>query len=79
MATAVIVITLLTLAASLASWLFSQWLARKARVSPGALALGGGGAVLLIASVAFVMAAASTGWRQLMPVQAGYSRDDDML
>jgi hypothetical protein len=69
MATAVLVITLLTLAASLASWLFSQWLARKARVSPAALAVGGGGAVLLIASVAFVMVAASTGWRQLIPVQ----------
>jgi hypothetical protein len=69
MATAVLVITLLTLAASLASWLFSQWLARKARVSPAALAVGGGGAVLLIASVAFVMVAASTGWRQLIPVE----------
>jgi len=68
MATAVLVITLLTLAASLASWLFSQWLARR-QISAAALAVGGGGVVLLIASVAFVMVAASTGWRQLIPVQ----------
>ena len=69
MATAVLVITLLTLAASLASWVFSQWLARRVRLSAAALAVGGGGAVLLISSVAFVMIAASTGWQQLIPVQ----------
>jgi hypothetical protein len=69
MATAVLIITLLTLAASLASWLFSQWLARRVRISAAALAVGGGGAVLLISSVAFVIIAASTGWQQLIPVQ----------
>lgn len=69
MATAVLVITLLTLAASLASWLFSQWLARRVRISAAALVVGGGGAVALISTVAFVIIAASTGWRQLIPVQ----------
>ena len=65
----VITITLLTVIASLASWLFSQWLARRAQVSGAALAVGGGGAVLLIGAVALVMIAASTGWQRLIPVQ----------
>jgi hypothetical protein len=69
MATAVLIITLLTLAASLASWLFSQWLARRARISPAALAVGGAGAVLLISAVAFVIVGAASGWQHLMPVQ----------
>jgi hypothetical protein len=69
MAIAVLIITLLTLAASLASWLFSQWLAQRARVSTAALAVGGGGAVLLIAAVAFVIVGAASGWQHLIPVQ----------
>lgn len=69
MATAVLIVTLLTVAASLASWLFSQWLARRARVSGAALALAGGGTVLLIGSVALVLVAASTGWVHFIPVQ----------
>jgi hypothetical protein len=69
MATAVIIVALLTVAASLASWLFSQWLARRARVSGTALALAGGGTVLLIGAVALVLVAASTGWVHFIPVQ----------
>jgi hypothetical protein len=69
MATAVLIVALLTLAASLASWLFSQWLSRRERISGVALAVGGGGAVLLIGAVAFVIVAASTWWPQFMPVQ----------
>ena len=69
MASAVLIITLLTLAASLASWLFSQWLAKRARVSAAALAVGGGGAVLLISALAFVIVGASSGWLHLIPVQ----------
>lgn len=69
MATAVIIVALLTVAASLASWLFSQWLARRARVSGAALALAGGGTVLLIGAVALVLVAASTGWVHFIPVQ----------
>jgi hypothetical protein len=69
MVTAVVIVTLLTVAASLASWLFGQWLARRTRVSGAALAVGGGGAVLLIASVAVVIVTASSWWQQLLPVQ----------
>lgn len=69
MATAVLIITLLTVAASLASWLFSQWLARRIRVSGVALAVGGGGTVLLLGAVALVIVGASTWWQRLMPVQ----------
>jgi hypothetical protein len=69
MGTAVLTITLLTVAASLASWLFSQWLAGRARVSGAALAVGGSGTVLLIGSVALVMIAVSTWWQRLIPVQ----------
>jgi hypothetical protein len=69
MASAVVIITLLTVAASLASWLFGQWLARRARISAAALAVGGGGAVLLIGALAFVVIGASTWWQKLIPVQ----------
>lgn len=69
MASAVIIVTLLTVAASLASWLFGQWLARRARISSAALAIGGGGAVLLMAALVFVIVGASSGWQHLIPVQ----------
>jgi len=69
MAIAVLIITLLTLAASLASWLFSQWLAKRARVSTAALAVGGAGAVLLISAVAFVIVGAASGWQHWVPGQ----------
>lgn len=69
MATAVLIVTLLTVAASLASWLFSQWLARRARISGAALALAGGGTVLLIGAVALIVVAASTGWVHFIPVE----------
>lgn len=68
MVTSAVIITLLTIVASLASWLFSQWLARRARVSGLALAVGGVGTVLLIGAVALVMVTASTSWQQLIPV-----------
>jgi hypothetical protein len=68
MVTSVVIITLLTIVASLASWLFSQWLARRARISGLALAAGGVGTVLLIGAVALVMVTASTSWQRLIPV-----------
>lgn len=68
MVTSAVIVTLLTIVASLASWLFSQWLARRARVSGLALAVGGVGTVLLIGAVALVMVTASTSWQQLIPV-----------
>ena len=69
MATAVLIVTLLTVAASLASWLFGQWLSRRTSISGVALAVGGGGTVLLIASVALVIVTASRWWPQLIPVE----------
>ena len=69
MASAVVIITLLTVAASLASWLFGQWLASRTRISAAALAVGGGGAVLLISAVAFVIVGASSGWQHWIPVE----------
>jgi hypothetical protein len=68
MLTSAVIVTLLTIVASLASWLFSQWLARRARVSGLALAVGGVGTVLLIGAVALVMVTAATSWQQLIPV-----------
>jgi len=69
MATAVLIVTLLTVAASLASWLFSQWLARRARISSAALVVAGGGTVFLIGAVALILVAASTGWVHFIPVE----------
>jgi hypothetical protein len=79
MVTSAVIVTLLTIVASLASWLFSQWLARRARVSGLALAVGGVGTVLLIGAVALVMVTASTSWQQLMPVADASPLRQEML
>jgi hypothetical protein len=79
MVTSALIVTLLTIVASLASWLFSQWLARPARVSGLALAVGGVGTVLLIGAVALVMVTASTSWQQLIPVVDGAPLKQQML
>jgi hypothetical protein len=66
MVATVVILILLTVAASLASWLFGQWLARRIRVSSTALAIGGSGAVLLIGTVAYAAPASAPargGWR----------------
>lgn len=68
MVTTVVILILLTVAASLASWLFGQWLAGRIRVSSTALAIGGGGAVLLIGTVAYLAIGATTWWQRFMPV-----------
>lgn len=69
MVTAALILVLLTIAASLASWLFGQWLAGRIRISGAALAVGGAGALLMIGTVAFVVIGATTWWQRLMPVQ----------
>ena len=68
MVTAVVILILLTVAASLASWLFGQWLAGRTRVSNTALAIGGGGATLLIGTVAYLAIGTTTWWQRFMPV-----------
>jgi hypothetical protein len=68
MVTAVIILTGLTVVASLASWLFGQWLAARTRISGAALAIGGGGVTLLVGAVAFVMIGATTWWQRFVPV-----------
>ncbi|HEV8330950.1 MAG TPA: hypothetical protein VGQ22_06000 [Steroidobacteraceae bacterium] len=68
MVTAVVILTLLTVVASLASWLFGQWLAARTRISGAALAIGGGGVTLLVGTVAYLAIGASTWWQPFMPV-----------
>jgi len=68
MVTAVLIVVVLTIAASLASWLFGQWLATRNRVSGAALAIGGSGALVMIGTAAFVIIVAATSWQKLMPV-----------
>lgn len=69
MVTAVVIFILLTVVASLASWLFGQWLARRTGLSGIALAIGGGGVMLLIGAVAFVVIGVTTWWQQFIPVR----------
>jgi hypothetical protein len=68
MVTAVVILILLTVVASLASWLFGQWLAARTRISGAALVIGGGGVALLVGAVAFVMIGATTWWQRFIPV-----------
>jgi hypothetical protein len=68
MVTAVVILTLLTVVASLASWLFGQWLGARTRISGAALAIGGAGVTLLVGAVAFVMIGATTGWQRFIPI-----------
>jgi hypothetical protein len=68
MVTAVVILTLLTVVASLASWLFGQWLGARTRISGAALAIGGGGVILLVGAVAFVVIGATTWWQRFIPL-----------
>jgi hypothetical protein len=68
MVTAIVILILLTIAASLASWLFGRWPAGRTRISSTALAIDGGGATLPIGTVAHLATGATTWWPRFMPV-----------
>lgn len=67
MQTVLLTVALLVLAASLGSWLFSQYLRVDRRTSALTLVLGGIGFVLLIGATALSVIATSTGWQTLLP------------
>jgi hypothetical protein len=60
-------VALLVLAASLGSWLFSQWLGDRQRGSALALGLGGIGFVLLLGAAAIAILSGASNWRALLP------------
>jgi hypothetical protein len=62
-----LILALLVLAASLGSWLFSQWLSASPRVSALTLALGGVGFVLLIGATATAILVTSANWPSFVP------------
>ena len=67
MFTALLVLLLLVLAASLASWLFNQWLSEQRRASALTIGLGGMGLVLLLGASALTIVSTSATWRTWMP------------
>lgn len=67
MAAALLILALLVLAASLGSWLFSQWLSASPRASALTLALGGIGFVLLIGAAAAAILVTSANWPSFVP------------
>jgi hypothetical protein len=78
MVTAVIILVLLTIAASLASWLFGQWLAGRIRISGAALAVGGAGVALIpVQDSAPLVASAAAPAQRAKP--ASVEQDDAML
>lgn len=62
-----LVVALLVLAASLGSWLFSQWLGDRQRVSALALGLGGIGFVMLLSAAAIAILSGASDWQALLP------------
>lgn len=64
---ALAMLALLVLAASLGSWLFSQWLGASRSASALTLALGGIGFVLLIGAAALAVLGTSTQWKSFLP------------
>jgi hypothetical protein len=67
MGAVLLILALLVLAASLGSWLFSQWLSATPRVSALTLALGGVGFVLLIGATAAAILVTSAKWPSFVP------------
>lgn len=67
MFTALLILLLLALAASLGSWLFSQWLTEQRRASALSLGLGGMGLVLLLGASAVAIVSTSATWQAWIP------------
>lgn len=58
-----LILLLMVLAASLGSWLFSQWLSERRRASALAVGIGGMGFVLLLGATAIVILSTTTSWQ----------------
>lgn len=67
MYSALLILALLVLAASLGSWLFNQWLSDERRVSALALGVGGVGLVLLMGASAVAILSTSANWQAFVP------------
>lgn len=67
MYSALLILLLLVLAASLGSWLFSQWLSERRRTSALALGIGGMGFVLLLGATAVAILSTAANWQALAP------------
>ncbi|HEY0682585.1 MAG TPA: hypothetical protein VGD45_09650 [Steroidobacter sp.] len=67
MFTALLILVLLVLAASLGSWLFNQWLSEQRRASALSLGIGGMGLVLLLGASAVAIVSTSATWQAWIP------------
>lgn len=67
MYSALLILMLLAMLASLGSWLFSQWLGAQRRASALALGLGGAGLLLLLGATAVAVVSASASWQSWIP------------
>jgi hypothetical protein len=67
MLTAALILVLLAVAGSLASWLFGQWSSRG-RPPTATLAVAGAGALILTGTAAITIIAATSGWKPFVPI-----------
>lgn len=73
---AALILVLLAVAGSLASWLFGHWSSRG-RPPTGTLVVAGAGALLLTGTAALTIIAATSGWKPFMPIVDALRRDVD--
>ncbi|MGH8189552.1 MAG: hypothetical protein ACREUC_23550, partial [Steroidobacteraceae bacterium] len=74
MLSAALILVLLAVAGSLASWLFGQWSSRGWQPTV-TLAVAGAGALLLTGTAAITIIAATSGWKPFMPIVDALRRD----
>lgn len=67
MHSALLILVLLALLASLGSWLFSQWLSEQRRASALTLGLGGMGFLVLLVAAAVAIVSTSASWQSWVP------------